>query len=331
MKMAPPSETFDLFEEVAPVPEQPSAAPAAAAAAPAIDPGLGVVIDAGGDEAQNDAKVGYWPDNLRQVPNALIRCGLFTVGNNKQERKVWRAGKAVTIESYGALTVSYYGEEFRQDDLDVLLEMLQVSRGQSLSEALFIRPMHLISDMGWSKNSASYERLRTCIKRLQGGVLSITMYLDRERKESVTYNGNLILGSVMYENEQKRVNDRWQITLNPKLMRFFDANAFTRINWAHRREISSPLGKFLHAFFASHDGSFPIHWRKIMTISGYRANSDSAARKFKQDLMKYLARMKEMGAIVDFRMDDDECVRVKPVKWTLLATKQDQAKLAAAA
>jgi hypothetical protein len=150
--------------------------------------------------------------------------------------------------------------------------------------------------------------------------------MNKERTETLTYNGSLIIDSILYENEDKRVNDRWKVSLNPKLMKFFDVNAFTRINWFHRMEISSPLGKFLHAFFASHNGNFPIHWRKIMTISGYRAKSSSAERKFKSDVLKYLEKMKQIGAIEAFELDANDCLKVKPVKWKMLNTKEDAAK-----
>ncbi len=325
--MQNPSETPDLFADMLPHAEVVSegkkeATPPSSSidASAEID---GVVV---GDE---EHKSYYWADNLRQVPNALIRCGLFTVGNNKQERKVWRAAHPALIESYGSMSVNYFGEELRQDDLDVLLEMLQVARGQNVEDALHIRPIHFINDMNWSKNSASYERLRTCIKRLQGGVMTIIVYLNKERTETLTYNGSLIVDSYLYENEDKRVNDRWKVSLNPKLMKFFDVNAFTRINWFHRMEISSPLGKFLHSFFASHNGNFPIHWRKIMMISGYRAKSASAERKFKSDVLKYLGKMKQIGAILDFEIDENDCLKVKPVKWKMLNTQEDAAHQAA--
>lgn len=259
-----------------------------------------------------------WAKGLRQVPNALIRCGLFTVGNNKNKREFWPAGKPVKVATYGSLEVSFQGEELRQDDLDVLLELIYIYQGKPSKSKVDFPPLHLIRDLGWSKNTASYERLKKCILRLQMGVVSITMWVDKQKTEKLTYNGSFIRWSAFQEktteNTELSGKGFW-IEMDPNLFKFFDAKSFTRLSWDHRKQIHSPLGKFLHAYFSSHDGRVGTNAKQLMHIAGYRNNRADSFRKFKSQVSESLQKLKEIGAIADWTLDG-ETFNAKPIKWS---------------
>lgn len=267
----------------------------------------------------NSPIVQAWASGLRQVPNALIRCGLFTVGNNKNKREVWMAGKPVKVACYGNLEVSFQGEELRQDDLDVLLELMYIYRGKHSKSKVDFPPLHLIRDLGWSKNTVSYERLKKCIIRLQMGVVSITMWVDRMKSEKLTYNGSFVRWSAFQEKvtEDSELGKGFWVELDPNLFKFFDAKSFTRLSWDHRKKIHSPLGKFLHAYFSSHDGKVGTNYKQLMAIAGYRNNRPDSHRKFKVQVAESLQKLKEIGAVADWSLVDGEVFNVKPIKWQM--------------
>jgi hypothetical protein len=310
---------FDLFppEQGATKPEQKAVVPAEAVEFTDEIGASASVADLPAPQEQESEVVKGWPDNLRQAPNPLIRCGLFTVGNNKIARAHWGAKSPARIDAYGTMSVAFQGEEFRQDDLDVLLEILQVVRGQPIDARAKICPAHFIRDMGWTKNKTSYERLKACIVRLQMGVISIKIYLNKEKTESFTYNGSLVKDSSFHEDSKAAGNNRWSVLLDSRLYKFFHLKDYTRLNWDHRKQIHAPLGKFLHAFFSSHDGRFPIPVEKVMSLAGYRNLKPQAINKFRFDMKKYLDEMKGMGAIQDWRMVDGDKVAVTPVRFSL--------------
>lgn len=261
--------------------------------------------------------VGNWPDNLRQSPNALIRSALFRVGNNKTPRVIAKPNAPMKVAAYGSLEIFFIGEEMRQDDLDVLLELTHVSRGQPVDAPIFLCPAHIIRDLGWSRSADSYDRLRTIIGRLMMGVLKIRLPVDKEGKNTLTYKGSFIKSAAMFDNETNELSSNWRIEIDPNLFVFFNAKSYTRLNWEHRKRIRAPLGKFLHAFFSSHDGKVGIHYKKVMEIAGYGGSSAGTVRKFKHDMLKMLEKLKQDGAVADWSIDNDGYVKVAPLRWRL--------------
>lgn len=266
----------------------------------------------------------HWADNLRQTPNVFVRSGLFTVGNNKNRRKYWTSKAPMTVETYGNFSMLFRGEELRQDDFDLLMELMHIVRGQPSNTKVHVCPMHLIRDMEWSRNKDSYDRLEKSILRLQMGVISIVIQSKKKdgSEEVLKYHGAFVKSSAMRDNIQgEQLRSDWVVEINPELFRLFNNNDFTRFSWEHRKEIGSPLAKWLHGFFSSHDGSMGVPLERLMKLSGYADTNPAARRKFKMKVREYLTAMKDNRQIIDWQITEDNRVRVIPLKWNLNAPR----------
>ncbi len=271
------------------------------------------------------ATVPVWADNLRQLPNVFLRSALFSVGNNKNKRKYYSAKEPLHVETYGNYSMLFRGEELRQDDLDLMMELLHIVRGQPSHTKVHVCPMHLIRDMDWSRNKDSYSRLEKIILRLQMGVISIVIQSKKKdgSEEVLKYHGSFIKSSAMRDNMQgEQLRSDWVVEINPELFRLFSNNDFTRFSWEHRKEISTPLAKWLHSFFSSHDGSMGVPLDRLMKLSGYADANPAARRKFKMRIREYLSSMKDHRQIIDWQMTEDNRVRVIPLKWNLNTSRQ---------
>ena len=73
-----------------------------------------------------------WPNDLRGIPNAFARSALFNVAN---ARKGERSNvKRLEIAALRGISITYTGEELRQDDEDVFLQLLHIARDTELGQ-----------------------------------------------------------------------------------------------------------------------------------------------------------------------------------------------------
>jgi TrfA protein len=76
-------------------------------------------------------QIPLWPANVRGMPNALARSALFNVNKSNAPRS--RMDRDV-IASVDGVDITFTGEELRQDDADVFLEVLHLARDIQLNE-----------------------------------------------------------------------------------------------------------------------------------------------------------------------------------------------------
>ncbi|WP_420915446.1 plasmid replication initiator TrfA [Burkholderia glumae] len=71
-----------------------------------------------------------WAPRKRGLPNPLARCALFTASGKTEPRIDFKRSVIASLEGY---EIAYTGEELRQDDQDVFLQLVHVAR-QEISE-----------------------------------------------------------------------------------------------------------------------------------------------------------------------------------------------------
>ena len=74
-------------------------------------------------------KLELWPDEVRGVPNAILRGALFGVG---QERTIHK--KRTLVAAVEGYEIRFKGETFNQTDLDVLEGMLHLAMPHPLGK-----------------------------------------------------------------------------------------------------------------------------------------------------------------------------------------------------
>ena len=91
-----------------------------------------------------------------------------------------------------------------------------------------------------------------------------------------TYGGNLIHNFVIDE-----ITKCYRITLNRHLIKLFDDNDWTAIDWEQRKQLKhKPLCLKLHNYYSSHEKPLPVSLEFLLNITG-STNSQKADFKRK--------------------------------------------------
>jgi TrfA protein len=214
----------------------------------------------------------FWPSEIRGLPNAFARSALFTVANT---RKGDRANfKRKDITAVNGVQIQYTGEELRQDDEDVFLQILHVARVQELGTEVRFTAYSLLQELGWSKNTASYKRLVDCLDRLKASSVAVTVESAQGAKEN--YTGSLIRSFRWREDGAGMPLRQWTVLLEKEIISLFNPASYSRLDWKLRLNLP-PLAKWLHSFYMT--GSEIAELRKfryklkqaleILVVSGF--------------------------------------------------------------
>lgn len=235
-----------------------------------------------------------WPENLRGMPNAFARSALFNVAN---ARKGERANlKRRSIAALTGVTITYTGEELRQDDEDVFLQILHVARMHTLGTFVQFTAHSMLSELGWTKNSSSYRRLVDCLDRLKASAVAVTVELPGGRQN---YTGSLIRSFKWREEGRDAPMRKWEILLEKEIISLFGPATYSRLDWTLRLKLS-PLAKWLHSFYITHAHPFAYSVAKLHELCG---SEITELRKFRYKLKRALEGLVDRGFFVAARID----------------------------
>ncbi|MEA3413565.1 MAG: plasmid replication initiator TrfA [Pseudomonadota bacterium] len=242
-----------------------------------------------------------WPDPHRAIPNPFARSALFTVGNSRRKREHF---VQKTIDTFGNVEITYTGEELRQDDEDVFLQLLHISRISPLGEEIEFTAHQMLKSLNWPTNKPAYDRLRRTIHRLSA--TGVTVSADHGR---YGYNGSLVRYFAWKEPEGGN-SKSWRVCLEPRIIALFGDTTYTRVVWEHRREVSSALAKWLLNLYSSHAKPYPM---KVATIHRYSGSTASRMSGFRRQLKTALEQLVGVGFLNSFEIDGADLVHVERV------------------
>ena len=216
-----------------------------------------------------------WPDDERGIPNALVRSALFNVDQIRAgEREVLRDAEVL---AWGTINIRYSGQQLRQDDADVWLQLVHMGR-HDLARPIEFTCNAMLTELGWSRRTGNRERLAKTIERLQWTQLKIT-------KGEHGYGGPLIYDFKWQDNNAELRT--WTVRLNPDLADLFALTQRTRIDWETRLSLS-PLEKWLHGFYMSHRDPFPISIELLLKLTKSNCESLKKWRDLVRDALDKL-------------------------------------------
>jgi hypothetical protein len=230
-----------------------------------------------------------WPEVRRGIPNALVRGALFTVGNCRQQR-AYR--KNMVIAALGNTEINYTGEELRQDDEDVFLQIVHLARLSPLGTEVEFTAHSLLKALSWPTNSRSYDRLRDTIARLSVTGLEV-------RSDNQGYSGSLIR-DFQWKEADGRSSRTWKVRLEPRIVALFGHMIYTQIDWSQRLRLGN-LAKWLHSFYYTHANPFPM---KVETIHHLCGSSTQSLPKFRQLLKRALDELVKVGFFECWELDN---------------------------
>jgi len=222
-------------------------------------------------------KMAWWSDNVRAVPNSILRSALFSIVKKGERKSFFRE----PVFSANSITIIFTGQQLDQSDLDVWAQILHFSKhscGNNEVEFIgtHISAPDLLRAMGKMTGGSDVKWLIASMTRLQSAVVEI-------KYEKHAFSGHLI-----HNIERNDKTKKYVIDINPKLAGLFGNTGFTRIELDERNKLKGkPLEKWLHGFYSSHQNTDTFHYSvvKIMELCGSRSEH---IRGFKQELSNSL-------------------------------------------
>ncbi|WP_235837912.1 plasmid replication initiator TrfA [Chitinasiproducens palmae] len=249
-------------------------------------------------------QIPLWSDGHRPVLHDLVRSALFTCG----QRDAREDFKAKPIYALEHIKITYTGEELRQRDYDVYLQILHLSRGATVDdrqEWVEFDARALVKLLGWTQNSRSLVELRETIRRLTACALEVTRARTKQSL-AVVYGGPLLL---KYAGAQEGSFDEvtfWKVQINTEVASQLRPGDYTRIDW-HTRAQLSPLEKWLHAFYSTNQQPYPMKVETIHKLCGSRM---AEIKFFRRALKAALSRLVDVGFLGNWEIDDTDKVKV---------------------
>lgn len=211
-----------------------------------------------------------WAEALRCLPNELLRSALFNAKNRKQPRAyLKRQDIAVLFEG----RITYQGEELRQDDETVWLQLIHLAKEQPLGSVVEFSPYGFCKAIGWPICKGSYERLRDCLDRMQATSLAV---YSKRLAEGVSLS---MIPVFSWQDENKQTLKKYRVQVAPQLVELFGSDHYTRVEWEQRLSLPVGIATWLHGYYASHREPFPVKLDTIKRGSGITTESASRLRQ----------------------------------------------------
>lgn len=252
-----------------------------------------------------------WPNGMRGIPNSIARSALFNVSSlRKGERKHYKQRE---IAALGGICITYTGEELRQDDEDVFLQILHLARTHDLGTEVEFTGYSLLTALMWTANNSSKKRLHDCLVRLSATALEITVTDRNGAREG--YSGSLVRAFRWRDEVTGKAARKWMVKLEPEIAALFDPECYSRLDWGLRMQLP-PLAKFLHTFYHTHATPFPYKVEKLHMLTDSNTKS---LRHFRANVKEALEILVNKGffisAVIDSRTDTVQVVRKHQIEF----------------
>ncbi|OGT32624.1 MAG: hypothetical protein A3C44_04510 [Gammaproteobacteria bacterium RIFCSPHIGHO2_02_FULL_39_13] len=233
------------------------------------------------------------PFDKRIIPNEMVRSALFTIGNHNASRPFL---KNIKVSSFRSSEIRYTGEELRQDDEDVWLQLIYLASQTQKTEVNF-KPYSFLSDMGWAQRTQYRDRLKASLTRMSATSLEI---YNHQFEKGIAFS--LVRKFEWYSDDKKL--SHWRIWLEPEMVKLYSelGKMYTKVQWEQRKKLG-PLAKWLHSFYSSHAEPDPIHLMRLMSLSGSKTKS---IKHFKPILRNALKELMIVGFLTQDVFIDEQ-------------------------
>ncbi len=225
-----------------------------------------------------------WPDDTRRMPNAILRCALFRVGQTREMLKM-----RTLIASVSGYEIRYNGETWNQHDADTLLQLIHFGRPHPLGQRVEFSAHAFLKSLGRGTDGRSHERLKNDIARLGSGWVEVTSV-----KEGKTFAGSFFSRLARDEHESNYV-----IYLNPDLLKLYQ-KGWTEVDFKTRLSLGrNDIAKWAHWFYSSYEDPYGISIKAIHRFCG----SGAILKVFRQKLKLAIKKLVEVGILKSWSYD----------------------------
>lgn len=236
-------------------------------------------------------QMSLWADDQRSLPNEIVRSALFNARNRKQKREHLKDADIVVI---GDGRITYRGEELRQDDETVWLQLIHMVKGMPADSAIEFTPYSFCKAIGWPVKGQSYKRLVECLSRMQA--TSLKVYSSR-LGEGISLS--MIPEFTWKDDATDKALPKYRVIMHPKLVALFGNVHYTRLEWEQRLRLPVGVATWLHGYYASHKKPHPIRFETLAEGAGI-TTSDSY--RLREIIGKALDELKAVGFLKDWQI-----------------------------
>jgi plasmid replication initiation protein len=228
----------------------------------------------------------FWAEQFRALPNEVFRSALFNARNRRQKREYLKEKEIYVI---GDGRITYTGEELRQDDETVWLQLIQIAKSQPVGALVRFTAHSFVKALGWPIKGDSYARLRGCLTRMQATSLQVvSKRLGTNRAKAMS----MIPVFEWQDKETELPLTHYEVQLAEPLVELYGKGYFTRVEWAQRLDLPDGLPTWLHGYFASHETPYPIKLETIRAGAGLTTRKTTHLRELVKAALDELKRVK---------------------------------------
>lgn len=278
--------------------------------------------------AMANLELPLWGEAKRGLPNVLARSALFNARRNgdegnqdkeKDKEKVRTPASSdsteatstreylrnVPIASLSNYKITYRGEELRQDDASVFMQLLHLARTFPMGAKVPFTAYSMIKSLGWGVSGLTYKRLRECIERLSANTVKIQM-----TDGSAGYGKSLVRSFAWKDDASGETLSNWVVEFEPEILALFAGSTYTLIEWQERRQIGSraTLALWLHSFLATHEEPMALSVGKYYELSESRCK---LLYHFRGQLKQALERLMKIGFVESFEITKNDLVNIR--------------------
>ncbi len=211
----------------------------------------------------NIAFLPIFPDELASVPMHVARSGVFGPSGEDDGGRYYHDAPFYKDDK---IVLKFSGHSLNQDDADVFMAVLRLTKGGKAGMDGRIRTMraYLVDELGWPRSGKNYGRLLSSLKRLTE---SLFYYETLNKDSSAPVERSKPLR--MFEYDQN--GDYLMLWIPKESMMLFEHNGF--LNWEKRLSIAprNGLAKAIQLYTAGlvdvKEVRMPLSELKVITRS----------------------------------------------------------------
>jgi len=216
-----------------------------------------------------------WGNEIRCLPNEILRSALFNAKNRNQPRRYLKNESIAIIDRSAG--IKYTGEELRQNDQSVWLQMIHLAKGLPVGAPIEFTAYSMIKALRLTTSKPSQghvDRLRESLTRMQATALSVH---SKRLRHGISLS---MIPKFEWRDEATGIGlPKWRVSIAPELVDLYGVNYFTHLQLAQRLDLPSGLATWMHGYLASHKKPFPISLQTLRDGCGCTTVNSS---KFKQ-------------------------------------------------
>lgn len=249
---------------------------------------------------QRGEQLPFWPGEVRCAPNEFRRSALFNARNRNQPRRYL---DGVVLAMLGKGRITYRGEELRQDDCTVWLQLVKFAAETPLGEYVEFTPHAFCMAVGWTPTGDAYAHLRKCLSRLQA--TSLAFYAERTQ---VTISLSMIPEFCWQDLGTGKPLPRYRVKLARQLAKLFKGHHYTYVTWAQRNRLPEGLATWLHGYFSSHREPFPLKIADIQRVADLTIQRPDNLRTA---IVRALTALVEVGLLESWKTADERVTVIR--------------------